>query len=135
MKRIFIKDIVLGEKNHLAGFIENIRDKKFLCFLVLRDVSGKIQLTINKNENPQLIGLVNKLTIDSVIQVDGKVIANGNVKLNGVEMLVENLKIETIALPSPIIAPKEGETELDLKLDYRWLDLRTDKNLLVFNVQ
>lgn len=82
-----------------------------------------------------MIDLVNKLTVDSVIQVEGKIIANENVKLNGMEMAVEDLKIETIALPSPIVAPKGEETELDLKLDYRWLDLRTDKNLLVFKVQ
>jgi len=135
MKRVLIKDILLNEWHRLAGFIENIRDKKFLCFIVLRDVSGKIQLTINKNDHPELADVVSKLTVDSVICVDGKVIENPNVKLNGVEMVVDKLKVETIAAPSPIIAPKGEETELDLKLDYRWIDLRTDKNLLIFKVQ
>lgn len=135
MKRVLIKDILLNEWHRLAGFIENIRDKKFLCFIVLRDVSGKIQLTINKNDHPELSDVVSKLTVDSVICVDGKVIENPNVKLNGVEMVVDKLQVETIAAPSPIIAPKGEETELDLKLDYRWIDLRTDKNLLIFKVQ
>lgn len=135
MKRVFIKDVVLEEKNHLAGFIENIRDKKSICFIVLRDVSGKIQLTINKNENPRLSDIIAQLTIDSVIHVEGKIIKNDNVKLNGIEMIVENIKVDSIALPSPILAPKGEETEIDLKLDYRWIDLRTDKNLLIFKVQ
>ena len=135
MKRVFIKDVWLNEYNHLAGFIENIRDKKFLCFIVLRDVSGKIQLTINKNDHPELVDVVSKLTVDSVVHVEGRVIANANVKLNGIEMLVDKLQIYTIAAPSPIVAPKGEETELDLKLDYRWIDLRTDKNLLMFKVQ
>lgn len=135
MKRVFIKDAVLEEKNHLAGFIENIRDKKSICFIVLRDVSGKIQLTINKNENPHLSDIIAQLTIDSVIHVEGKIIKNDNVKLNGIEMIVENIKVDSIASTSPILAPKGEETEIDLKLDYRWIDLRTDKNLLIFKVQ
>lgn len=135
MKRVFIKDVWLNECNHLAGFIENIRDKKFLCFIVLRDVSGKIQLTINKNDHPELVDVVSKLTVDSVVHVEGRVIENENVKLHGIEMLVDKLQIDTIAAPSPIVAPKGEETELDLKLDYRWIDLRTDKNLLMFKVQ
>lgn len=135
MKRALIKDIWLNEWNRLAGFVENIRDKKFLCFIVLRDVSGKIQLTINKNDHPELSDVVSKLTVDSIINVEGKIVANENVKLNGIEMLVDKLQIDTIAAPSPIVAPKGEETELDLKLDYRWIDLRTDKNLLMFKVQ
>ena len=106
MKRVFIKDVWLNECNHLAGFIENILDKKFLCFIVLRDVSGKIQLTINKNDHPELVDVVSKLTVDSVVHVEGRVIENENVKLNGIEMLVDKLQIDTIAAPSPIVAPK-----------------------------
>ena len=44
MKRVNIKNINLGEVNKVAGYVENIRNKKYMCFIVLRDVTGKLQL-------------------------------------------------------------------------------------------
>ena len=67
MKRVMIKDIKLGEENKIAGFVENIRNKKWMCFIVLRDVSGKIQLTIEKANHPELEEVLSQITIDSVI--------------------------------------------------------------------
>ena len=51
------------------------------------------------------------------------------------EILPDTLEILSIALPSPIVSPKGEETNIDLRLDYRWIDLRTDKNTLMFKVQ
>ena len=73
MKRVQIKDLKLNEVNKLAGFIENLRNKKTMCFIVLRDVSGKIQVTIEKEKHPEFNELLEKLTIDSVIEVEGLV--------------------------------------------------------------
>ena len=50
--RKMIKDINLGEVNKVAGFVENIRNKKSMCFIVLRDVSGKLQITVEKANHP-----------------------------------------------------------------------------------
>ena len=68
MERVFIRDLKLGEVNHLAGFVENIRNKKWMCFIVLRDVTGKIQLTIEKEKHPELIETLDQITIDTVIE-------------------------------------------------------------------
>lgn len=135
MERVLIKDLVLNEVNHLAGFVETIRNKKSMCFIVLRDVSGKIQITIEKEKHPEMVEDLNKITTDSVIRVKGVVLESEYVKLNGMEMLPDELKIESIAEPSPIVAPKGEETNLDLRIDYRWIDLRTEKNTLMFKVQ
>ncbi|MDD2433912.1 MAG: aspartate--tRNA(Asn) ligase, partial [Bacilli bacterium] len=51
------------------------------------------------------------------------------------EMYPDTVIIDSIADPSPIVAPKGEETNIDLRLDYRWIDLRTDKNTLMFKVQ
>lgn len=131
-KRCLIKDIIVGEDARLSGFISNIRDKKSICFLVLRDISGELQLTIDKHIHTELNGVIAKLTLESVITVEGKVIANTSVKLNGVEMLVENIKIESIAEANPII---DTDTSIDKRLDYRWIDLRDKKKALMFQVQ
>ena len=135
MERVFIRDIKLGEVNKIAGFVENIRNKKWMCFIVLRDVTGKIQVTIEKEKHPEWEELLNSITVDSVVSVEGLILASEYVKLNGMEMYPDQIKIETIAEASPIVAPKGEETHIDLRLDYRWLDLRTDKNTLIFKAQ
>ena len=135
MERVFIKDLKLGEVNHLAGYVENIRNKKYMCFIVLRDLSGKIQITIEKEKHPEMVEDLDKITVDSVISVEGLVLASEYVKLNGMEMYPDTLKVESIAAPSPILAPKGEETNIDQRLDYRWIDLRTEKNTLMFKAQ
>lgn len=135
MKRVLIKDIKLGEENRVAGFVENIRNKKTMCFIVLRDISGKLQITIEKEKNPQLNEILEKITVDCVIEATGKVLASEYVKLNGMEMYPDAIEVCATAEPSPIVAPKGEETNIDLRLDYRWIDLRTDKNTLMFKVQ
>ena len=135
MARTFIRDIKLGEVNHIAGYVENIRNKKWMCFIVLRDVTGKIQITIEKEKHPEWEEMLNTITVDSVIQVEGLILASEYVKLNGMEMYPDSIRIEAIAEPSPIVAPKGEETNIDLRLDYRWIDLRTEKNTLMFKVQ
>lgn len=135
MKRVLLKNIKLGEVNHVAGFVENIRNKKSMCFIVLKDVSGKLQLTIEKAKHPELEEVLAQITNDSVIEAEGLIVASEYVKLNGMEMYPDTIKIDSIAAPNPIVAPKGEETNIDLRLDYRWVDLRTDKNTLMFKVQ
>ncbi len=135
MKRVNIKNIKLGEVNHVAGFVENIRNKKSMCFIVLRDVSGKLQLTIEKAKHPELEETLASITIDTVIEAEGLILDSEYVKLNHMEMYPDTINVLSIAAPSPIVAPNGEETNIDLRLDYRWIDLRTDKNTLMFKTQ
>lgn len=135
MERTLIKNIKLGEVNKICGFVENCRNKKSMAFIVIRDTSGKLQITIEKEKHPEMVDDIAKITIDSVVEFVGPVVASEYVKLNGMEMYPDSLKIESIAAPSPIVAPKGEETNIDLRLDYRWIDLRTEKNNLMFKTQ
>lgn len=135
MKRLMIKDIKLGEVNHVAGFVENIRNKKTMCFIVLRDVSGKLQLTIEKAKHPEMEETLAKITVDSVIEATGLIQASEYVKLNGMEMYPDTITIDSIAEANPIVAPVGEEVNIDSRLDYRWVDLRSEKNTLMFKVQ
>lgn len=135
MKRRLIKDIKLGEINKVAGFVENIRNKKSMAFIVIRDITGKLQITIEKEKHPEMIEDIDKITIDSVVSFEGLIVASEYVKLNGMEMYPDSLKVESIAAPSPILAPKGEETNIDQRIDYRWIDLRTEKNALMFKAQ
>ena len=131
MERHLIANAVRGEVNKLQGFVENIRNKRTMAFLVLRDYSGRIQLTVEKEKYPEIAEQVDKLTVESVITVEGMVVENSFVKMGGVEMLPEKMHIESIAEPLPI----SKDAASDSRLDYRWVDLRSDRNTLIFKAQ
>ena len=135
MKRVFIKDIKLGQVNKVSGFVENIRNKKSMAFIVIRDITGKLQITIEKEKHPEMIEDIDRITIDSVVTFEGLIVASEYVKLNGMEMYPDSLFVESVAAPSPILAPKGEETNIDQRIDYRWIDLRTEKNTLMFKAQ
>ena len=136
MRRVQIKDIKLEEVNKVAGFVENIRNKKSMCFIVLRDITGKLQVTIEKASHPEMDSILEQITTDTVIECVGKIVASEYVKLNGMEMYPDEIKLlSDSAAPNPIVAPKGEETNIDLRLDYRWIDLRTEKNTLMFKTQ
>ena len=87
MKRTLIRDIKLGEVNKVAGFVENIRNKKWMAFIVIRDVTGKLQITIEKEKHPEMVEDIDRLTIDSVVEFEGLIVASEYVKLNGMERM------------------------------------------------
>ncbi len=131
MERTYIKDIKVGENNKVRGFIENIRDKKTMAFIVIRDITGKLQVTIEKEKYPEIAEEIAGVLPHSVITVEGSVIANEFVKMGGVEMLPEKLKVDSRAEALPL----GPDANIDTRLDYRWIDLRTEKNQLMFEMQ
>ena len=111
---------------------------KWVQFIVLRDTTGKIQITIEKSveENKQMVELVETLTNESTVKVKGKIIKNENVKLNGMEIIPTSIEVTSVSAPELPINYKDLENiNLDTRLDYRFLDLRNEKNALIFKVQ
>ena len=137
MKRSYISNVKLGERNKIQGFVENIRDKSKFAFIVIKDITGKLQLFIDKAKSPELAEKIGRLTIHSVITVEGEVVENTSVKLNGMEMYPDTLEIVSKAdtLPIQVDGKADNESAIDLKMDYRWIDLRTDQNTLIFKIQ
>ena len=131
MQRSLIAGAPAGERVRLQGFVENIRNKRTMAFLVLRDDTGRIQLTVEKEKLPEVAAAVDQLTVESVITAEGTIVENDYVKLGGREMLPDMIRVESIAEPLPI----SRDAAIDSRLDYRWIDLRTDKNLLIFQAQ
>ena len=86
MDRIQICDVAkYAEQEVLVkGFAENWRDGKSMAFLVLKDITGKVQVTIEKELHPEWADTLAKITLDSVIFVTGVVKMSEFVKLNGV---------------------------------------------------
>ena len=131
MERVYIKNVKAGENNKVQGFIENIRDKKTMAFIVIRDITGKLQVTIEKEKYPEIAEAIAGLLPHSVITVEGPVVANEFVKMGGMEMLPEKLMVEARAEALPL----GPDANIDTRLDYRWIDLRTEKNQLMFLMQ
>ena len=131
MKRILIADLKENENCKIAGFVEKLRDTRYMVFVVLRDISGKIQVSIDKGAQPELAEIAVKGVMGSCVSFEGKMVKNEFVKLGGVEFLPSNVIIESIAEPSPLTP----ESLIDQRLDYRWLDIRNEKNQLIFQFQ
>ena len=131
MQRSMIAGAPAGERVRLQGFVENIRNKRTMAFLVLRDSTGRIQLTVEKEKFPEVAAAVDQLTIESVITAEGTIVENDYVKLGGREMLPDMIRVESIAEPLPI----SKDAAIDSRLDYRWIDLRSDKNMLIYQAQ
>ena len=131
MERSLISSVKTGERNRIQGFVENLRNKRTMAFLVIRDYTGSMQVTVEKGKNPALDEVVDRLTVESVVTVEGEAVKNEYVKLGGVEILPDMMKIESLAEPIPLTR----DAAIDVRMDYRWIDLRSRKNLLIFKVQ
>ncbi len=131
MERTHIKNLKINQPAKIQGFVENIRNKKAIAFLVVRDVTGKIQVTVDKAAHPEFAESLDALTVESVVTVEGIAVANESVKLNGIEIMPAGIHIESIAAPIPL----GKDSSVDIRLDYRWIGMRGEREQLLFRVQ
>lgn len=115
----------------VQGMIETIRDKKSMQFIVLKDFSGKVQLTVDKNAHPEVGEVFSKLLAGATVKIEGELVKSEYVKMGGQEILVDKAEVTSTAEPNPIAE----DSDIDHKLNFRWIDLRLDKNNLLFKVQ
>ncbi len=140
MNKIFFKDLenYFDKEIEISGFVENIRNIKWVQFLVLRDSTDKVQVTIEKSEekNKEMVELVNTLTAESTIKVTGTLKKNENVRLRGMEFIPTKIEVtSTSDAELPINIHDKDAQLLDQRLDYRWLDLRNEYNFNIFKIQ
>ena len=139
MKRTLIKDIpqFVGQTIKVQGTIKRIRDQKAVQFVIVRDHTGMVQTVVERSEaNARLNEIISKLTSESAIEVEGVVVANPKVNLGGVEIQLSDVKAVSLSDPNlPIDFTGRFETSLDIRLDWRFLDLRQPENLLIFQIQ
>lgn len=129
MKRTYIKDLTEGQCK-IKGMVETIRDKKIM-FIVIRDVTGAVQVTIEKDKCPEVYAEAKKLTPHSFVSVEGECVFSTYVRNGGKEIYPTALEIMSIADVLPI----QADSGQDLRMDYRWIDLRDEKKLFMFKIQ
>ena len=123
----------IGQEVVLAGWIQTIRNLGSMKFIDLRDQYGITQIVIN--EKSDLLEKTEELVTECVIQVKGNVIerSNKNTKMPTGEIEIEAKEINILGkckniLPFEINSEKTtGEAREDLRLEYRFLDLRNKK--------
>ena len=121
----------IGKQTILSGWIHKKRDHGHLLFIDLRDHYGMTQCVIdNKNEH---FSALEKIKLESVIRIEGEVVArtaetiNKELATGSIEVLIKNFNIlgSTKELPLPVFSDQEYSEEIRLK--YRYLDLRRKK--------
>ncbi|MBU2545280.1 aspartate--tRNA(Asn) ligase [Patescibacteria group bacterium] len=134
--RTLIKDLksCINQIVTVKGFVSTVRDQKQMQFLVLSDLTGKVQLLHMKSgtTNDPIGSLISSLTTESSVVITGKVIEAPNVKLGGLEIKIDSIQVCNMA-ESPL--PITADSSLDKQIDWRQISLRRPENQLIFLVQ
>ena len=139
MKKIYFKNLneYLEQEITIEGFVDNVRILQYVDFLIIRDTTGKIQVTIEKNtSNEFLTKIVSTITPESTVKITGILHKNDKVKLNNMELIPTNITVTSKCLEELPLNYKDSKSAaIDTRLNYRFLDLRSEKNILMFKVQ
>ena len=122
----------VGETVTIAGWVQVLRLQRAMQFVVVRDHTGAVQVT-HRRDGGALEAALDALTTESAIRVTGRVKANPVVSLGGLELIPDDLVVESLAqAPLPI----GSHTGPEGRLDWRFLDVRRRPAArLVFEVQ
>ena len=126
----------IGKKVKLAGWIHRKRNFGNLCFVDLRDHYGITQCVVDSSSD--LFAKVEALRPESVIAFEGEVVAresvNKNIPTGEIEIKVSSLEVHSEADVLPFQVAIEDDAPEEIRLKYRFLDLRKDrihKNILL----
>ena len=134
MERTYALDAVakVGEKISVSGWVNTRRDHGGLIFIDVRDHTGIVQLVINP-ESPEAFALAEELRDEFVIRASGTVrereggLKNDKIPTGSIEIVVENIVVLNRADVLPIQPFAEQQANEELRLKYRYLDLRRPK--------
>src|SRR6516164_8878385 len=121
----------IGQAVKLAGWVHRKRDHGQLLFIDLRDHYGITQCVIDVSS--PLFAAADALRLESVLTLTGRVTArspdtiNPNLDTGEVELVITELEVCSEAAPLPFPVNSEAETPEDMRLTYRFLDLRRER--------
>jgi len=139
MQRTLIKEVreKIGHSVTVKGFVHVVRNQKAVQFILLRDHTGIIQIVVERSKvNSAVNDLISTLNRESAIEVTGLVVSNPAIKLAQIEIQLETIKVVSLSDPIlPIDTSGKTESDTDKRLDWRFLDLRSHENQLIFQIQ
>lgn len=139
MKRTLLIELKnkIGDEVRIRGSVETIRDQGKIIFFIIKDRSASVQAVCWIGNGEELFNTAKKVTTESIVDVTG-IVKEAKQVLAGYELEIKNLVVDSLAqTPLPIVIEEEHSdnlTALNKRLDYRWIDLRSKKNHLMFEV-
>ncbi len=132
----------VGERVRVAGWVHRRRDHGGLVFVDLRDRSGVLQLVFHPEDAPGPHAAAGALSPEDVVSAEGELVARDPATVNpalptgAVELRVGALEMLSEADPLPFSVEDEGqEPSEELRLAYRYLDLRRPRRLAVMELR
>ncbi|MFS0765121.1 aspartate--tRNA ligase [Peribacillus phoenicis] len=125
-----VTEAAIGEKVTLKGWVQKRRDLGGVIFIDLRDRSGVVQVVFNPDISAEALATAEKIRNEYVLDIQGTVIKrdeanfNPNVTTGTVEVQAENVTILNEAKTPPFIIDERTDVSEDIRLKYRYLDLR-----------
>ena len=118
----------IGQEVVVGGFVDKIRDKGSLIFIVLRDRTGVVQLTFDEETDREIFEKASSCRSEYVLMAKGVVkqreSVNDKLKTGQIEIAVNDLRILSKAQTPPFEITNETKVNEELRLKYRYLDLR-----------
>ena len=131
-----ITESYLGQIVTVMGWVNARRNHGGLIFIDLRDREGLVQIVLNPSKCPkEVFALAEDLRLEYVVCVTGKVIARENERINPnmptgtIEIEAHELQLLSQSKPLPITIDDQSTVNEELRLKYRYLDLRRPKML------
>ncbi|MFD4817018.1 aspartate--tRNA ligase [Peribacillus butanolivorans] len=125
-----VTEAAIGEKVTLKGWVQKRRDLGGVIFIDLRDRSGVVQVVFNPDISAEALATAEKIRNEYVLDIQGTVIKrdeanfNPNVSTGTIEVQAESVTILNEAKTPPFIIDERTDVSEDIRLKYRYLDLR-----------
>ncbi|WP_019154640.1 aspartate--tRNA ligase [Robertmurraya massiliosenegalensis] len=125
-----VPEQAIGEQIVLKGWVQKRRDLGGLIFIDLRDRTGIIQVVFNPEESKEALAVAEKIRNEYVLDIKGTVVAreegtvNENVKTGKIEVKAQEVTIINEAKTPPFTIDHKSDVSEDIRLKYRYLDLR-----------
>ncbi len=138
MERTLIKDLKdkVGQEVLLKGWIQELRNLSKIKFIILRDRSGDMQtLAFKGDTEEESFNAIDEYTKESVVEIIGTVKENKTSRW-GIEVGIKNVKMISLSeVPHPIDNSDKSQTNIDKRIDYKFLDTRNLKKQAIFKIR
>jgi aspartyl-tRNA synthetase len=126
-----LRESHVGSRVRLSGWVHRKRDHGGVLFVDLRDHYGLTQIVARANS--EALAALEHLRVESVVTIDGEVVARGpeatnpNLPTGAIELVADSVTIQSSAEELPLPVAGEADYPEDIRLRYRYLDLRRER--------
>lgn len=139
LKCVEVNEQYLNQKVVVNGWVKKVRKLGSLIFVDLKDRFGLVQIFVNEKNNQSVFDVVKTLSREDVIEVKGEVLLRKDPNLElatgKVEIQVLEIKILSKSEVPPLIIEDKTDANDEVRFKYRYLDLRRDVNLKIFELR